>query len=526
MNMKKNAFSLLLFMISFASFAQHIATGYVFEDLNENGKKERKEKGISNVAVSNGVEVTLTNDKGFYSLPVSGDNTIFAIKPRDYRFGVDENYIPLYYYHYKPAGSSDSLKYEGVTPTGKLPKSIDFALQRYDEPEDFTAIIFGDPQPYSIRDMDYFTRKIIHDVQKTDQMLFGISLGDIVGDNLDLQPVYKERMRSLQLPWYNVMGNHDMNYDAKSDAFSDETFEKNFGTPNYAFNYGEVHFIILDNILYPDPRDGKGYWGGFRKDQLDFVENDLQFITKEKLIVISFHIPLMDEESIFRSSDRQRLFDILRDYENILFLSAHTHLQQQIFHTENDGWKGKAALHEYNVGTTSGDWYSGELDANGNPDATMRDGTPQGYAFLNIKGNKYNFDYKVAGKKPDYQIQVFAPKVVPYKGRTSSLITANFFIGSKDNIVEYRIDDQPWRKMHYTLAPDPAFLIKLFKWDLTKTLLTGRRPSNPDTCTHLWTAGINTHLNPGEHTIEIRATDMYGKQHFAKESYLILQEAN
>lgn len=72
--------------------------------------------------------------------------------------------------------------------------------------------VYDDPQPYSLDDLDYFTRKVVDDVKKTEQTLFGISLGDIVGDNLDLQPVYKERMRRLQLPWYNMMGNHDMNY--------------------------------------------------------------------------------------------------------------------------------------------------------------------------------------------------------------------------------------------------------------------------------------------------------------------------
>ena len=54
------------------------------------------------------------------------------------------------------------------------------------------------------------------------------------------------------------MGNHNMNLDATSDILSVETFEMNFGSVNYAFNYGNAHFIILDNILYPDPRDEKG----------------------------------------------------------------------------------------------------------------------------------------------------------------------------------------------------------------------------------------------------------------------------
>ncbi len=64
--------------------------------------------------------------------------------------------------------------------------------------------------------------------------------------------------------------------------------------------------MILDDILYPDPRDGKGYWGGFREDQIQFIQNDLKLVDKIKLIVVSFHIPLEhNNEDNFRNADRQ-----------------------------------------------------------------------------------------------------------------------------------------------------------------------------------------------------------------------------
>lgn len=520
--MKKNLLTIILVLISISAYSQQTAKGYVYDDTNRNGKKERREAGIAGVTVSNGTEVVLTDDKGYYSIPVDEGNTLFVIKPSGYKTAVDEDYIPQFYYHHKPEGSPQSLNFKGVSPTGKLPKSVDFPLYPYNEPDNFTAIVFGDPQPYSMDDLDYFTRKIVDDVQQTDQTLFGISLGDIVGDNLDLQPVYKERMRRLQLPWYNVMGNHDMNYDAPSDALSDETFERNFGSANYAFNYGNAHFIILDNILYPDPRDGKSYWGGYREDQLLFLANDLKYVPKDKLIVLSQHIHMKDEPG-YRAEDRQRIFDLLKDFDNVLILSAHTHLQDQIEYTQEQGWMGKKPLHEYNAGTTSGDWYSGKTDAAGLPDATMRDGTPQGYIFLNINGNSYDADYKVAGKNSDYQMNIYAPKVVPYKGRTTAQIVVNFFMGSKNDVVEYRIDNGPWQKMRYTETVDPTYLSKLFEWDMTDRLLPGRRPSNAVNSTHLWSGPLKLDLPPGEHTIEVKATDRYGKSHFGKRKYSILE---
>ncbi len=522
--MQRNLFILILFFSSLVAYSQQSARGYVYEDANGNGKKDRRETGIPNVAVSNGTDVVLTDSKGAYTLPVSEGNTLFVIKPAGYTPLVDEDFIPRFYYHYLPQGSPDSFTYKGIAPTGKLPKSVDFALQKHHEPDNFTAIVFGDPQPYSLQDMDYFTEKIVNDVKKTDKTLFGISLGDIAGDNLDLHPVYKERMRHLQLPWYNVMGNHDMNYDAPSDQQSDDTFTRNFGSANYAFNYGKAHFIVLDNILYPDPRDGKGYWGGYRDDQLAFLENDLKHVPKDKLIILSQHIDMKDNSGgAYRLEDRQRVFDLLQDYENVLILSAHTHLQDQIEYTQAEGWNGKKPLHEYNVATTSGDWYSGKLNEKGLPDATMRDGTPQGYAFLNIDGNQYNVDYKVAGRESDYQMNIFAPKVVPHKGRTTSQIVVNFFMGSKGDEVEYRIDQGKWQKMRYVSVPDLNYLLKLLEWDFTEELLPGRRPSNPVNSTHVWIANVPTNQPVGERTIEVKATDRFGKTHFGKRTYSILE---
>jgi len=91
---------LCTFLYSF-SLAQTTVSGYVFEDSNRNSVKDRREKGISNVAVSNGTEVTLTDKNGRYSLPLYGDHTIFVIKPAGYRTKTDANNLPQFYYHHK-----------------------------------------------------------------------------------------------------------------------------------------------------------------------------------------------------------------------------------------------------------------------------------------------------------------------------------------------------------------------------------------------------------------------------------------
>jgi hypothetical protein len=506
-------------LLFISAIAQNKVTGYVYNDVNQNNKKDRKEQGISNVSVSNGEQVVLTDKNGKYELSLGHDNIISVIKPSGYQVPIDENNLPQFFYNHKPEGSPD-LEFKGVPPTGKLPKSVNFRLTKTEETNDFTALIFGDPQPYTLEQIEFFKKGIISEVEGLKNVPFGLSLGDLVGNDLSLFNPYIKAIEKVGIPWYNIMGNHDMNFDAKTDNISDETYEVHFGPANYAFNYGRVHFIILDDILYPDPRDSDGYWGGFREDQLNFVANDLKFVPKDHLIVLAFHIPLSEPNGdSFRNEDRERLFELLKDYPNTLSLSAHTHIQRQDFFDKTLGWLREKPHHEYNVGTTSGDWYSGKLNESGVPVSTMRDGTPKGYAFIHFKNNQYNIEYKVAGKPKDFQIEIFAPKVVAQGQRTKAGIYANFFMGNYKDTVMYRIDNGDWKTMVHIEDYDPAYVTLVCEWDTSTELMGGRRSSNPIKSNHLWRGSIPTNLGLGLHKIEIKATDMFGNQYIGTNSY-------
>lgn len=511
-NMKKLYWSLLACLLCGTAVGQDFAKGTVYVDENGNGRQDRKEAGLQGVSVSNGREVVLTDKNGKYELPVQNDNIIFVIKPSGYALPLDQNNLPKFYYIHKPQGSPE-LKYAGVAPTGPLPKAIDFGLKKQEEPNTFSAFVFGDPQAYNDDELGYFLNGVVKEANQKKGPLFGISLGDLVGDNLTLHPGYQQAIGQMGLPWFNVMGNHDMNYDVEQDSLADEGFERAFGPPNYAFNVGNAHFIVLDNIIYPHPKTGKGYQGGLRADQLDFVENNLKQVPKDKLIVLAFHIPLnVENNASFRNEDRQRLFDLLAPYANTLSLSAHTHYQQQNFYTEKHGWKGEKPHHEYNVGTTSGDWYSGILNAKGIPTSTMRDGTPKGYAILAIDDNKYTFSYKVVDQADDYAIALFGPSVVKqkYAGRYS--VFANFFLGSANDQIRYRIDNKEWKTMQRIETEDPAYMKELLTYDGATALVPGRRPSNAVKSAHLWKLDLPK-LKAGKHSIAIEAVDMFGRTH-------------
>lgn len=516
----KNLSLLVVSLFTLSLTAQETVSGYVFEDLNKNNRKDRKETGVSQVAVTNGLEVVLTDEDGKYQLDITDDQIISVIKPTGYSVGRNENNLPEFFYIHKPQGSPNS-KFKGVEPTGRLPRSVDFALFPSEEDENFTALVFGDPQPYTQKEVDFFASGIVAEVENVENVVFGLSLGDLVGDDLSLFNPYIGAVKKVGIPWYNLLGNHDLNFDAPTDAMSDETFEAHFGPANYAFNYGKVHFIILDDVLYPDPRDNKGYWGGFREDQIEFIKNDLEFVPKDYLVVLAFHIPLSEPggSDTFRDDDREELFNLLKEFPHTLSLSAHTHIQRQDFFGKEEGWYQDTPHHHYNVGTTSGDWYSGKLDAEGIPLSTMRDGTPKGYAFINFQGNTYSIDYKVAGKPTDYRMEIFAPKVVAKGRNTQAGIYVNFFMGSRNDQVHYRIDDGEWQEMSYVEEFDPSYLKLVYEWDFSEELMPGRRSSNPVKSTHLWRTRIPTNLEKGTHVIEVRATDMFGRTFSQKSSY-------
>ena len=504
--------------VSFYGNSQTVAKGSVFLDKNEDGEKSRTEKGIKNIAVSNGEDVVLTNHSGNYELPIDDDDIIFIIKPTGFKIPQGNNNSSKFYYIHKPNGSPKA-EFPGVLPTGKLPKQINFGLVQQEEDEDYSALLFGDPQPRNIKELEYFEKSVIEDIDKSNNLAFGISLGDLVWNDLSLFEPYKKIIAKLDMQWYDVMGNHDMNFDANTDELSDETFEAHFGPSTYSYNYSKTHYIIIDNILFPDPRDFKGYWGGFTEKQFNFIENDLKHVPKDHLVIIAFHIPLSEPAGDgFRDADRDRLFELLKDFPHTLSLSAHTHIQKQDFFNAENGWKGTGIHHHYNVGTTCGDWNSGEL-INGVPKAKMRDGTPRGYAFLNVKGNQYSVIYKTAGQPLEYQINLFIPKVLPQSIKTKAGMYANFFMGSERDEVLYRINGGKWKAMRYIEDQDPSYANMVYDWDLSEVLMDGLRPSNPNNSKHLWYTKLPTKLEAGIHEVEVKATDMFGKVHTAKGNY-------
>jgi len=515
--MKKFYYTFLLITCCFtASLAKNTETvsGIVFHDLNENGIHDPGEPGISGAAVSNGSHVVLTNHEGRYEIGVSNDAIIFVIKPGTYNYPVNEYQLPQFYYIHKPDGSPE-LKYPGVEPTGPLPESVDFALLTGSDSDEFSILVFADPQPYTEEQIAYYDIDIVEELAGNETHAFGMILGDIAGDNLDyFQPLNRATAR-IGLPFFHVLGNHDMNFDAKTQHHNDETFERVYGPSTFAFNHGKVHFIVLHNVVYPNAFTNWSYTGGLTDEQFTFIENSLKHVPEDHLVVLCMHIPLYIVEEwgeTFLNSHRIRLFEILKNRPHAFSMSGHMHTQQHYYFTEKHGWLQDKPHHHYTVGTAGGDWWSGEPKANGVPDATMYDGTPNGYNIIRFRGNQYTYDYKAAGKPADYKMRIYGPKLVPHNQRFRGEFYVNFFQGSEKDTVEFSVNGGEWKPMRYVVEHDPHVSAMRYRWDHADVLPEGTRPSNPVNCYHLWKSRVPTNVELGENIIAVRVKDKLGRK--------------
>ena len=493
--------------------AEELARGFVFDDRNGNGKRDSGEAGIKGIRVSNGSKIVTTDANGQYEIPVADDTIIFVIKPRDWATPLNRNQLPQFFYIHKPAGSPENFRFKGVPPTGPLPKSVDFPLLRRVEPDKFKAIMFGDPQPKNVAEVEYMSHDVIEQIiaEQAHGAAFGVTLGDIVFDDLSVMEPHNQAVALIGIPWYNVIGNHDLNQDAKTDQQSDETFERIYGPAYYSFDYGPTHFMVLDDVQWHGPTDGKkgGYQGGFGEKQMEFIRNDLALIPKDQLVVLMMHIPLDGVR------DREELSRLLEQRPATVSLSAHTHYMEHRYLGEENGWKGPQKHHHIVNVTVCGSWWRGRKDERGIPHATMSDGGPNGYSIMEFDGQEYKLEMRGANRPANYQMQIYAPESVKQADLKTTDLIANVFNGSEKSAVSFRIVDQKgnpgeWNAMQPKRQPDPAFVAEKEREDAVPNRPWTSLPGAHST-PHIWTAKLGTDISPGIHVIEVRATNVIGK---------------
>ncbi len=485
------------------------ATGTVYLDANKNRVRDADEQGIEGVRVSNGREVVVTSASGQYTLPVDDDTILFVIKPSGYRTVIDDLNIPRSYYIHKPNGSP-KLDFPGVAPTGPLPAAVDFPLYQVTEPTAFDVVFFGDPQPRDQKEIDYIAHDVIEELTGIDAA-FGVTLGDILFDDLSLFDSFNRTLSHIGIPWYNVIGNHDINFASENDELSDETYERVYGPPYFSFDYGPVHFIAVDDVHWLREGNKKLYRSGLSEEQLTFIENDLKHVPQDRLVVAMMHIPLV-KSTPWIEPRRERLLRLLESREHCISLAGHTHHHEHVLMNAQDGWKGARPHHHIINVTVSGAWWSGKPDEHGVPHTMCADGTPNGYTIMHFDGQKYLLDYKAARRGADEQIRITAPEVVALADASKTEFRANAFNAIPGATVEFRLDNEAWRPMTKTEnETDPIFQTLFNEEKALKDDLPWRKLASPLVCPHLWKAALGEISQAGSYHIQVKVTNPNGQ---------------
>lgn len=529
-------------------FADEIVSGIVFDDRDGDIRHDEGEPGVSGVLVSNGLDVVLTDSDGRYRLNLDERELVFITKPAGWAVPLSDDNLPRFFYRHYPTGTPAELglRFPGPEPSGSLDDPIDFPLRRVDEPDHFEVIWFSDPQPQTPDEIDYIRDDVIAELIGTRAAL-GITVGDIMYDDLSLLPRYNEVVGQVGIPWYNVPGNHDMNFQANHDRDSLETFKRHFGPPYYSFDYGRVHFVMLDTVDYLGKnaqrgRLGRTYEGRVAERQLAWLKNDLEYVPSDRLVVLAMHIPFRSisdrESSKVNVTNLPELLDVIEGREKLLAIAGHMHNNEHHYLTEEDGFDSQTPLHVHTLAAVSGSWWSGPFDERGIPVAIQSDGTPNGYHVMSVDGTDVRMRYQAAGKPAEYQMRVTleptydgekskkrrgARKDASRDGRialeqvNSTQVVVNLFDGGENSRVEYRIGERAPVSMRRVHRQD-RYVKELYR----RHKATKKRWVEAVRCLHLWAGDLPADLGPGTHTIRIEAIDEYGQRHEAHKVIEIL----
>ncbi len=354
----------------------------VEEGMNLVGKLTDGNIPVVGAIVSDGYSVTTTDDEGIYQLKANDlAKFVFVSVPADYEIPTEGGLPKIY--RELPADKSQVIR-------------RDFGLKKQAAVSKFQLLALADVQIGQSVELSWLRQNEIPliadyvNTLKSASPVYGISLGDLVWDNMAYFTEYATEIKRLGLPIFQVIGNHDHDRTVtNNDYLAAQQFERNFGPTYYSYNIGDCHFVVLDNVDYNGHSDYSNY---IPENQLDWLKEDLKHVSKDKLIILGTHIyTSRRDRPTLGTSNKQALYDLLEGYK-VRILTGHLHNNRMT--TIN------ADIEENNLGSVMGAFWN----------YLCNDGSPRGYAVYEIEGNEIkNWYYKGTDKSKDYQIKIYKP---------------------------------------------------------------------------------------------------------------------
>ncbi|MBD0824931.1 calcineurin-like phosphoesterase C-terminal domain-containing protein [Aestuariibaculum marinum] len=488
-------------------------------------------KGISNVTVSDGYEVTTTDAEGRYylsSLKTTG--FVFISVPGNYEVSN--------------VGSAPQF-FKRVSNSTESVEQKDFSLLEVNNENHVVLSLADWHLANRNNDLEQFTTKVLPDINETVEKytatgtkVYALTLGDLTweyyweSNNFGLND-YVPYMNKINAPVFNLIGNHDNDPFKTSDWDAEARYKEIIGPTYYSFNLGKVHYVVLDSIEYINSgatetsMGSRNYNERLTNDQLEWLKKDLATITdKNTPIVLAMHTPLYklptldsqgNDVNKIDLANGSTLINILSDFSEVHVLSGHTHINSTVTEQPN--------IIDHNTAAICATWWWTGKNGYAN-NHVCKDGSPGGYGIWKMNGKDIKWVYKGIGYEEDYQfrtydvnsIHITAAKYAPnstdalladYAGEYSSPSSNNEVL---INVWKY---DSQWTievTENNQLLPvsrvkekDPLHIISYEAFRLnagatpTSSFVTGKTP-------HLFKVTASA----PDSTLEIKVTDRFG----------------
>ena len=418
--------------------------------------------GVENVVVSDGAEVTVTNEKGIYQLKSAKKwGYVFISVPSGYEV-PSVGVLPQF--HCALKNSADVVE------------RADFKLEKVDRQDSYKIFMLGDMHlanrtgdlgqfaQFTSDLTDYMTR---HKGEK----MYALTLGDMTWDlywysNSYYFPQYlntiNSQIKNLQI--FHTMGNHDNDFQTRSDYDAAVKYVDQICPTYYSFNIGKVHYVVMDDIDCSsyDGTESRNYVKSLSAEQLDWLAKDLSHVAKTTPVVVAMHAQVFYPTTSGFKIDHDpvntlRLFDILDGY-TVRFVTGHTH---KLFNVTPDApIVDGHNFREYNSGSVCASWWwSGNLT----PGIHIgTDGTPGGYGIWDVTGTDFQCLYKSTGWPEEYQFRSYDLNNVHFSMADVPLMPSDISASVKNAYMQY-VNAYPQNN-------DNEVLINIWNWNSDWTL--------------------------------------------------------
>lgn len=367
-------------------------------------------EGLADVVVSDGVEVVKTDKDGVYQFKSAKKwGYVFVSIPKGYEVS-SEGVLPQFH--------------ATLTEQADKAERHDFNLVKVNQ-EKYRVYFLGDmhlaDRTNDLNQFDNCMKEVKADIMDDDVKSYVITLGDMTWDLYWYSRKYyfPQYLKSVnyyfknaakQVQFFHTIGNHDHDMCKDGDFNTVIEYVKDIAPTYYSFNIGDVHYIVLDDILCTNvggaasAKPKRTYYSEVTDEQLKWLAKDLSFVSKNTPIVVTSHAPVYAKgaENLlniynYNLANSSTLISKFKGY-NVDFVTGHTHVLYNVD-------KSSEGIYEHNAGAVCASWWwSGYLTPGIH---ICTDGAPGGYSVWDITGTDKKWRYKGTGRDAKEQFRSY-----------------------------------------------------------------------------------------------------------------------